>query len=56
MSTDKKIGIVVGAMVVLVIAAMLILPLVINPENYRPQILSAAQKARSSSRSGPGWA
>ena len=45
MSTGKKIGIGIGAVVVLVIAAMLILPLVINPENYRGQISSAAEKA-----------
>jgi len=45
MSTGKKIGIGFGAVVALVIAAMLVLPLVINPENYRVQIAAAAEKA-----------
>jgi len=45
MSAGKKIGIGVGVVVALVIGAMLILPWVINPNDYRDQIISQAEKA-----------
>ena len=37
----KKLGIVFGVLVVLIVAAMMIIPMVVDVDKYRPQIVSA---------------
>src|ERR1700743_2406912 len=40
----KKLGIVLGALVVLVLVAMMIIPMVVDVDKYRPQIVSAVDE------------